>query len=242
MKQSSANLILLLGLFITGCANVQQEQTVKDLKTQISELEKKQSKTNASMEELNNKLFLLQEQVAVSKKDIGELKAMAVPVIPPDNLKVVRLETEDIKKTEAKKEPIKKEDAKKAESLPSPEALYNEAQNLFMSGRLPESIDKFANFILNYPKHTLADNAQYWIGETYYSQKDYQKALVEFKKVVANYPNANKASDALLKVAFTYLELNNKEKAMGEFKLLIERYPSSEAAVKARTKIQELQK
>ncbi|MBI5327771.1 MAG: tol-pal system protein YbgF [Deltaproteobacteria bacterium] len=237
-----ASLILFLGLFVASCANPQQEQTLKDMKAHMAELEKNQSKTNANMEALNNKFLLLQEQAVISKKDIVELKAMAVPVIPPDNLKVVRLETGDIKKEEVKKELIKKEEIKKTESLPSAEALYNEAQNLFMSGRLSESIDKFAKFILHYPQHTLADNAQYWIGEIYYSQKDYQKALSEFKKAVDSYPNANKASDALLKVAFSYLELNNKEKAMDAFKLLIERYPSSEAAVKAVIKIQELQK
>ena len=232
MKQPLAVFILLLGWFIAGCANLQQEQTLNGIKAQVSELEKKQSKINSGMEELNNKFLLLKEQLDISKRDIGDIKAMAVPVIPPDNLKVVRLETEDIKKGEAKK----------AESLPSPEMLYNDAQNLFMAGRLTESIDKFANFILHYPKHTLADNAQYWIGEAYYSQKDYQKALIEFKKVEDNYPNENKAPDALLKVGFSNMELNNKEKALEALKLVVERYPSSEAAAKAKTKLQELQK
>jgi len=244
MKQQLTAHIFLIGLFITGCTNIQQEQALKDLKAQVSELARTQSKSNASMGELNNKFLLLQEQVDINKKTIVELKGMAVPVIPPENLKIVKLETEEIKRIEAKKEPEKKEkeEPKKAEYQPSPEVLYNEAQNLFMAGRIAESIDKFLNFILHYPQHTLTDNAQYWIGEAYYSQKDYQKAVVEFKKVADNYPTENKATDALLKVAFSYLELNNKEKALEALKLLIERYPLSEAAAKAKVRMQELQK
>ena len=242
MKQQLTAHIFLIGLFITGCTNIQQEQALKDLKAQVSELARMQSKGNASMGELNNKFLLLQEQVDINKKTIVELKAMAIPVIPPENLKIVKLETEEIKRVEAKKEPAKKEEPKKAEYQPSPEVLYNEAQNLFMAGRIAESIDKFLNFILHYPQHTLTDNAQYWIGEAYYSQKDYQKAVVEFKKVADNYPTENKATDALLKVAFSYLELNNKEKALEALKLLIERYPLSEAAAKAKVRMQELQK
>jgi len=227
----------LISLLIPGCASLQQEQTLKDIKSRLSELEKAQIKTNAGMEELNNKFNLLHEQVDINKKTIGELKAMAVPVMPPEELKVVKLEDEEVKKPEAKRN-----EAEKTEPAPSPEALYNQAQNLFMAGKLAESIDKFADFILHYPKHTLADNAQYWIGEVYYSQKDYQKAALEFKKVIDNYPNENKAPDALLKAGFSYIEISHNEKAIDALKMVVEQYPASEAAAKAKAKLQELQK
>lgn len=247
MKQLYVFCVLLISLCLTGCVNLQQEQTLKNVKAQLSELEKRQTKTTASMEELNNKFLLLQEQVAINKKGVEEVKAMAVPVAPPEELKVIKLETEETK-GRAKKEPLKKEGAekkpsvKKTENAPSPEALYNEAQNLFMAGKLSESAEQFNNFIQHFPKHSLADNAQYWIGEVYYSQKDYQKAAVEFQKVVDNYPNENKAPDALLKAAFSNVELNSKERALESLKLVVERYPSSEAAARAKVKLQELQK
>ena len=41
----------------------------------------------------------------------------------------------------------------------------------------------FIDFIAKYPKHPLAANAQYWIGEAYWAQRDYRQALVEFEKV-----------------------------------------------------------
>ena len=243
MKQQLTLFILFTGIFIVGCANMQQEQTLKDIKSHLSELEKAQSKTSAGMEELNNKFFLLQEQTAANKKNIDEIRTMAVPVAPPEELKVVKLEADGIKKeTVAREDVEKKSFAKKPSYAPDPEALYNEAQNLFMAGRLSESAEQFNKFIQYYPKHSLADNAQYWVGETYYSKKDYQKAAMEFQKTVDNYPNENKAPDALLKVGFSYLELNNMDKALAAFKVVIEKYPSSDAAVKAKERLQEFQK
>src|SRR3990172_1985608 len=98
MRQQLTLFTLFTGIFIVGCANLQQEQTLKDIKSHLSELEKAQSKTSAGMEELNNKFFLLQEQTAANKKNIDEIRAMAVPVAPPEELKVVKLEAEGIKK------------------------------------------------------------------------------------------------------------------------------------------------
>lgn len=223
--------VLLISCYITGCVSAQQEQALKDIKSQLAELQSRQSKTNANLEELSNKFLLLQEQVVINKKGIEELKTMAVPVLPPEELKIIKLETEGAKK-----------ETKKTESASSPEELYNEAQNLFIAGRLHESAEQFADFIARYPRHSLADNAQYWIGEVYYSQKDYQKATIEFKKVVDNYPNENKAPDALLKAGFSYIEIGNNEKAIDALKMVVEQYPASEAAAKAKVKLQELQK
>lgn len=241
MRQQINIFVLVISFFIAGCANLKQEQALKDMDSRLSILEKDRSKTDANLEGLNNKLLLLQEQLAAARKAIEDLKTMAVPVVPPEELKVVKLESEEIKREPTQKEKFeKKSSTAKAES--SPEALYNEAQNLFMSGRLSEAIDGFSNFILRYPRHRLANNAQYWIGEAYYSEKNYQKALLEFKKVIDNYPNENKAPDALLKIGFSYLELNSREKALESLKTVVEKYPASEAAAKAKAKMQELQK
>lgn len=244
MKKNTSFFILIIGFAAAGCVNTQQEQLVKDLKAQLAEVEKRQTKTEAGLEQLGNKFLLLQEQLAENQKDIKEVKTMALPVAPPEELKVIKLPPEE-PVVEAKKEQPKKEEVKiesKKTLLPGPEGLYNEAQDLFMAGRISESIEKFTAFIQNYPKHTLADNAQYWIGEAYYSQKDYQKALAEFTKVLDKYPGENKAPDALLKMAYAHLELNNKDKAMELLRVVMDKYPSSEASVKARTKLQEIQK
>lgn len=236
MKSKAYTPFLLLLFILAGCVtSQQQEQVIKDMQDQLADLKRAQVDTNVKLEELNNKLLLLQERVDVDSRAVEELKSMAVPLTPPEELRVVKLPAEG----------LKKEDVKKEESTvktSSPEELYQQAQDVYTAGRLEEAVTRFNGFIQDYPQHHLADNARYWIGEVYYSRRDFQSAISEFQKVVDNYPNGNKAPEALLKIGFSYIELGEMEKAITTLKRLIKTYPSSDAAEKAKTKLKDLQR
>lgn len=112
-------------------------------------------------------------------------------------------------------------------------AMYNRGQDLFMAGKLGEAREVFLEFVGRFPSSTLADNAFYWIGESYYSERDFKKALEKFRQTADIYPNGNKAPDALLKAGLALMEMSEPDKAKEEFDALAARYPDSEAAVKA---------
>jgi len=241
-----------IGFAISGCSDMQRhELMMKDMQANISDLKRSQSENSIRADELDNKIFLLHERLNSINKDIDELKAMAIPTKPPDELKVVKLSPEDaVKKEEPQiKEQIKEEHknkevrlldtAKRDEGIPESEILYHEAQELYTAGKFEEAILGFKKFLKHFPKDTPADNAQYWIGEAYYSNKDFAKAVVEFKKVVDNYPDENKAPDALLKIGFSFMEMGDKNKSVESFKDLLARYPKSSAAEKARQRLKE---
>lgn len=113
----------------------------------------------------------------------------------------------------------------------NPAVLYNQGYEMYLNGKYAQAITIFREFLQNYPKDPLADNAQYWIGECYYSQKMFDRAISEFKKV-ENYPDGNKIPDAYLKIVYSYSELGKKEEAGQWKKLLLEKYANSEAAKK----------
>ncbi len=54
---------------------------------------------------------------------------------------------------------------------------------------------------MKFPQSDLADNAQYWIGECFYSQKKFQEAKEGFAAVAEHFPFGNKVPDALYKEA-----------------------------------------
>ncbi|HBO84080.1 MAG: tol-pal system protein YbgF [Deltaproteobacteria bacterium GWC2_42_11] len=249
-------------IMTSGCGDMQRhELMMKDMQTNIAELKKAQSEDNVRIEELSNRVFLLQERLnSINKdlhhvaKDVDDLKEMAIPVKPPEELNIVKITPEAAIKEEPKKaEPVKevKEEPKKTEQVkaeqtkemmgkvPEPETLYREAQDFYTAGKLNEAIAGFRKFIRYYPKDHLADNAQYWIGEVYYTNKEFAKAIVEFKKVVDNYPDENKAPDALLKIGLSYMEMGDRNRAAEFFKKLIEKYPKSDAAEKAKLKLKD---
>ena len=83
---------------------------------------------------------------------------------------------------------------------PQEKSEYDEALNLYQSGHYQEAIESFSTFIESHPGSDLADNAQYWIGESYYDLKNYSQAWVEMNKLLQNYPKGNKVEDAMVKI------------------------------------------
>ena len=96
-------------------------------------------------------------------------------------------------------------------------------------------------FLEAYPRHDLADNAQYWLGEVYYDGKDWARAVVEFRATVESYPRGNKVPDALLKMGFCFAALGQHAKARAALEQVIETYPKTVPAELAAKKLGELE-
>lgn len=114
-----------------------------------------------------------------------------------------------------------------------PAAVYRNAYDLLASGKVRESQTAFAEFIRRFPQSELADNAQYWIGEGFYSQKAWADAKQSFQGVVDHFPFGNKVPDALFKRALCEGELGDKSSEKATLRGLVEQYPFSDAATKA---------
>jgi tol-pal system protein YbgF len=108
-------------------------------------------------------------------------------------------------------------------------ARYQEALQSYRAKNYREAIQKFETLLASDSRHSLADNCEYWIGESYYDLQNYQQAIVAFEKVFTH-PKSNKDDSAQLKLGMCYLRLNEKEKAREEFQKLVRDYPASEYA------------
>ncbi len=98
----------------------------------------------------------------------------------------------------------------------------------------------FEKFIKKYPLSELADNAQYWIGETYYVENKYERAILAFAEVQEKYKEGDKVPDAVLKQALSFAALGDKNAAKDLLRQLISRFPASPAAGLAKQKLGEL--
>jgi tol-pal system protein YbgF len=117
----------------------------------------------------------------------------------------------------------------------NPEQDYAAALATYRAREHGQAVIDFIDFIAKYPKHPLAANAQYWIGEAYWAQRDYRQALVEFEKVSEHGPA--KAPDALLKIGLCYLRLGDVSRAQQAWQRVVNEYPKSEPAAMARSLI-----
>ncbi len=123
----------------------------------------------------------------------------------------------------------------------APEVVYGAALATFRAREHGQAVLEFLDFLGKYPTHPLAVNAQYWIGEAYYAQRDYRQALLEFQKVLEmpRRPDGGKIPDALLKIGLCYANLRQATRAYQTWERVIRDHPRSEAAVHARNFLKE---
>jgi len=121
--------------------------------------------------------------------------------------------------------------------IPLDQKLYDVNMDLYRKEKYEEAIVGFKNFLRKYPKSKLADNAAFWIGESYMALKQYEQAILAFQKVMKKYPRGNKVPNALLRQALAFYELNDKTSAKLLLKKLIKKYPKSNEAKIARNKL-----
>jgi tol-pal system protein YbgF len=115
----------------------------------------------------------------------------------------------------------------------NPEQEYANALATFRAREHGQAVLDLLDFIAKYPQHSLAGNAQYWIGEAYWAQRDYRQALVEFEKVFEHGPA--KAPDALVKIGLCHVRLHNLPRAQQAWQRAVREYPRSEAATTAQS-------
>ena len=125
-----------------------------------------------------------------------------------------------------------------APAADAPAADYRAAVELVRAAKYADAIAALRTFVQRYPRHDYADNAQYWIGEAFYAQKDFSHALAEFRATIETYPRGNKVPDALLKVGYCYAALGQLEKARAVLEQVVNLYPKSEPAALAQKKLE----
>ncbi len=109
---------------------------------------------------------------------------------------------------------------------------YQDALDDVYSHQYVEAIGKFADLLrLNNPEN-LADNCQYWIGESYFALGSFELAIAEFEKVFA-YDNNNKADDAQFMIGMAYMKVGETKLAKIELNNLLVFYDTSEYVTKA---------
>ena len=123
---------------------------------------------------------------------------------------------------------------------PPDRVQYERVLAQFRNGDFEGARLGFTAFLLEYPNSDLAPNARYWQGESYYGQKEYQKAIDAYDQVELNYPRSDKVPAAILKKGYAYMALKDKKRASSAFNQVLTLYPKTPEAGKASDKLVQL--
>ena len=94
--------------------------------------------------------------------------------------------------------------------------------------------------VINYPNGDLASNAQFWIGESYYTKGDLESAVTAYRKVLADWPASRKAPDAMVKLGFSLSDLKRTSEARTTLEEVVRKYPGTNAAQLAADRLKRL--
>lgn len=192
--------------------------------------------TKSEMQALNGKLDDTTLAVKKPAEDLARYREDA-------DKRIVALEERILKQQTAidslSKKMAEMAKAKKDESVSS-DALYLKGLDALKAGDVVTARDQFTKFLEQNPKHELAANAHYWIGETHYSEKNYESAILSYQEVIKNYPGKEKVVAAMLKQAMAFSAIKDAKSAKFVLKKLIEGFPKSEEARKAKALLKEI--
>lgn len=122
----------------------------------------------------------------------------------------------------------------------SEKELYDFAKQAYDREDYEVARQGFETFLKNFPTSDEADNARFWIGESYFKEGWFQKAILEYQEVIEKYPNDNKVPSAYLKQGLSFDKLGEKANARLVFQELIKKFPNSSEAKTARQKMNQL--
>jgi len=122
----------------------------------------------------------------------------------------------------------------------SEDEIYRSAKQAFDQGDSEAARKGFEEFIRRYPESNNADNAQFWIGEIYYREKWFEKAILEYQNVIEKYPKGNKVPAALLKQGLAFSNIGDEANAKLILEELSRKYPESNEAKVAAEKLKAL--
>ncbi len=193
--------------------NLQIRKDQADLKLQLDGLTQRLTQLEEAVREMNDKVTALDQKVSAQMEAAAQQNA-APPAEPSSETKESGLGAD----------------------------IYNQALESFKNQKYDVARAQFQAFLKANPNDPYSDNAQFWIGETYYQEKNYKYAINEYVQVSDKYPKGNKVPAALYKIGLCFEQLKKIPEASAMYKQLVESFPDSEEAAKAKGQLEKLNK
>jgi tol-pal system protein YbgF len=223
MKKNSFVFLVFATFLLSGCvAPIVSQQNISDLKgevaqlqIQFNELQKNHADLYAkadtefvSLDAVNAAIADLQNRLSVLNQTVSELKTA-------------------VKKAES---------SERAEAV-LPSDLYQNSYSDYSMGKYDLAYKGFKSFIDKYPNAELAPQSQFYMGECFYSKKQWQNALDEYSKIEEKYKKSDLIPTARLKTALCYEQMGKLDDAMNIFGSVVKDFPQSPESLTAKDKI-----
>jgi len=249
-KSLVASFVLAISISVPAVAQMDDKQAMMDLVIQVQQLQDEVRMLRGMLEDqtlqlenLSNRqrdqyLDLDQRITGMPGSPAGQMVANN-PVTTSGTVETVPVIREDLPalrpalETPSAMTAIDTPDTQVREFVASPEAekaAYDKGFQSLKDLKYADASEQFSAFVSQYPNSEYADNAQYWLGESYYVTKNYDIALEAFQKLLKDYPDSPKVADGLLKIGYTHYELKQWDLARAALLQVQTQYPDTTLA------------
>ncbi|MBS1841365.1 MAG: tol-pal system protein YbgF [Acidobacteria bacterium] len=191
---------------------------VQGLSDNLEEIKSRLGKLNQQLTDLQNTVQNLDAKISGGSAPAGTVPMGGAAALPPTGVGATT--------------PLS--------AAPSADTLYSNGYRDLQSGKYDLSHQEFLDYLKYYGDTDLASNAQFYLGEIAYAQKQYSDAIAQYEKVLTNYPKSFKLAPARLKKGMAQLELGQKTQGIRELREVVRRYPGTEEERRARAKLRDL--
>ncbi|OEG71098.1 hypothetical protein ATZ36_16200 [Candidatus Endomicrobiellum trichonymphae] len=209
--------------FAAGCVTL-NSNAITDLKSEVSQLQIQDKEFRENQADLYTKVDSTCAMLDVLSASLQDLQ---------DKIFVLSQAIYDLKIVTDKKSKNGDQSV-----LPS-SVVYQNAYGDYLMGKFGLAYSGFQSFTDKYSNAELAPQAQFYMGECFYSMSMWDKALEEYKKVEQYY---KKRSDlvlsARLKIALCCQKLDKNEEAISMFLSIIKDFPQSPESLTAKENIE----
>jgi tol-pal system protein YbgF len=189
-----------------------------DILTELETIDGRLEQIDARIADFGDRLDRISRRVGAGRGDITSAKPESLPGTRPEPAKSV---SDTVGLAE--------------------DQLYNTAYLDFTRGKYDVAIGEFRRYLSSFSSSDNADNAQYWIGECFYSLGKLDSAEAGYRQVMVGFPKGNKVPAAEFKLALIYLAQNRKAVAVNQLRKVMKEYPGTLEAGLAQKKLESLE-
>jgi TolA-binding protein len=249
--------VLLLCFFLSSCGVVTQEELnarLAQINRRVEKLEEEQKTIKAQQIKTEERVDALSQNLASLRLEMERLRVEGRTNLPPPTLSkpenISPPQPAKVEETPKKEPPQPESVAQKSQEKqrgtetisPDYEREYKSALDLYNLRQLNQAKEKFIEFIKNYPKTPLTDNAYLWLGIIYRDLGDSVRAeavwrTLEERCKKGEMVDCNKLPSAYLQLARLYEAQGNSEKAKEYYEAILKEFPLSEEAEVAKKKL-----
>ncbi len=191
-----------------------------DLKADIDSLTRQVERLQAKLDETNFELSQLTQQIKATNLELQAVRAAAEQAQSSRPSPTAPRPTARLDETD-------------------PKTLYDTAYDDYLAGNYDLAILGFSRYLEHHGETDLADNAAYWLGECYYHQGQYQRAVRQFAAVLA-FPGSDRTASAQIKKGYAHLELGQRDKGVADLTRVACDFAGTDEALLATQRLKEM--